>query len=167
MLGPLRGIHRENHMNAHKLLVITLILPFLLTGCGDKEDKANVELSKDKMSITSKTDKGEIKMDVGGNVALPDNFPKDVFVYPDTKILSAIQMPQGLNVTMVSGDDKQNIIDTYQKKMSQNGWAMQSSMMMGAQSIMMFQKNDRAANITIVSGGDAEGVHISLTISNK
>lgn len=167
-------------MKAHKILAVSLLLPFLLTGCGKKTEekamekqieqatggKADVDLSKDRMSITTKTDKGEVKMQVGENVALPDNFPKDVFVYPGSKISTAMQTPEGFHVDMVSGDKKQDVIDAYQKTMQSNGWSVQTTMAMGPQNMMVYDKGDRTANI-IISADDDNSVHITLSVGNK
>lgn len=167
-------------MNIIKLVSLTLLLSFWLVGCGEDDQEkamekqiehatggeADVDMSKDSINITSKTDEGEVKMQVGGNVALPDAFPEDVFVYPGAKIESAIQMPEGFSVSMLSGDKKDRITESYQKQMSKNGWTMQTSMNMGPQFILIFEKNERAANIAIVDE-DNEGVRISLTISNN
>jgi hypothetical protein len=167
-------------MNIIKLVSLSLLLSIWLVGCGEDDQEktmekqiehatggeADVDMSRESISITSKTDEGEVKMQVGGNVALPDAFPEDVFVYPGAKIESAIQMPEGFSVNMLSSDKKDRITESYQKQMAKKGWTMQTSMDMGSQLMLIFEKNERAANVAIVDEG-SDGVRISLTISNN
>lgn len=165
-------------MTMQKILVVCLAV--WLSGCSDDVEetlmekqielatggKADVDISRGQMTITSDSKDGEFKMIVGEDVALPKDFPKDVFVYPGGKLESAMQMPQGFSLGMLSKDNKKKIVDAYQDTMQSRGWKLQTTMMMDTQSIMMYEKDDRVVSI-IVDDGNEDGVRISLTIAKR
>jgi hypothetical protein len=125
--------------------------------------KADVDLSEQSLKV--KTDNGEMRMTAGKSAKVPDKFPKDVLVYKKASIEAAVEVPQGFNLVMSTGDDKTKVIETYKKEMAAGGWTQKGSMDMGAQMMLMFEKDKRAAHIMVMT---EEGkTRITVTAANK
>ncbi|GMR07774.1 MAG: hypothetical protein BMS9Abin26_0778 [Gammaproteobacteria bacterium] len=165
-------------MTLQRILVVFLTL--WLSGCSDDAEetlvekqielatggKADVDISKGQMTITSDSKGGEVSMSIGENVTLPEDFPKDVLVYPGSKLESAVQMPEGFSLGLTSKDNRKNIVDAYQDTMQSNGWKVQTTMVIDTQSIMMYEKDNRVTSI-LVDDGNKDSVRISVTIVRK
>lgn len=117
-----------------KLLVLPLVLAvgvLTLSGCAksltDKmtEDliekstggQANVDVSEGNMNI----DVEGMNLQVGDNVKLPDNFPKDVYL-PENKLLSAVTNEKSYTLTFEVSEKAQETYDTYQEKLKAENW---------------------------------------------
>jgi hypothetical protein len=155
-------------------LVCALCLMVALAGCGRKAQekriekaieketggKAHVDLSEE--SINIKTEDGELNISGGKAAKIPDDFPSDIHVYKGAKVVSTVQAPDGMTVSLLSKDTPKNIADAYKTTMTAEGWTLETSMNMGAQQMLMFAKDDRAATVTI--GQTDDGTMIGLIL---
>lgn len=153
-----------------KYIICLFCLVFMLAGCGGSSEEAiersvekatgedaDVDLSDEGMKITGKTEEGAFSLSSGEGVEIPKDFPNDVLIYRPSKVNMAMNMPEGQSITMTTSDDSKKVEETYKREMTAKGWSEQASMNMGTQSMLMYEKEDRAANITITpEGGETQ-----------
>ena len=125
--------------------------------------KASVDIKDNK--ITVKTEKGNVSFAAGEGVALPKDFPSDVYVDKNAKIQSVINAGQGVSVSMLSKSSVSEAAELYQKQMTGNGWKQDTQMTMQDQTYTAFKKGKRQTMVTI--GKSGEGTIISLMLSKE
>ena len=104
-------------MNRRPSLFAALALSLVLSACGQSEEKAaeilaekaleansgqdvDVDIDEDGETVTIQTEQGTIKQSSGDNVALPDDFPTDVTLPGDYKVMSVMTMGAVTSVVM-------------------------------------------------------------------
>jgi hypothetical protein len=150
-----------------------------LTGCGERAEekamekkieketgaKADVDLSRKGMKITGETDRGKYTLITGEETEIPKDFPDDVFIYRPSKAVMAMKVPDGYSITLTTSDNRSKILSTYREEMNAKGWSEETSMIMGPQSVLVYKKNDRVANISIITSDKA--LQITVTVTTK
>ena len=114
-----------------------------------------VDINSSKGESTLKTEDGAITFSETG-AALPENFPKDVFVYDDAKIAMAITGTADEKSYSISYTTKASEIDAftkYKQEMEKNGWKKESEADMGEGGKMLnYTKNK--SKVMILMGAD-------------
>jgi hypothetical protein len=151
----------------HKMLCLlsALALAFAFSACGKKaEEKAaeramekaieksgggqvKVDLSQEQVKI--KDQQGEAVFSAKGLAQIPGDFPKDVYVHPNTKVLLVQKINEGFHVLLESAEDPEPLVNLYKAKMKADGWKETAAMAMGATSILTYEKENRKAVVTI------------------
>lgn len=152
---------------------------FLITGCGERAEekaiekkiekatgaKADVDLSKKGMKITGETEGGKYTVTTGEETEIPKDFPDDVFIYRPSKAIMAMKIPEGYSIALTTRDDRSKVLSACRQEMKAKGWSEETYMSMGPQSVLVYEKNDRAANISIVTSDKA--LQINVTVITK
>lgn len=131
------------------------------SGASQDGQKVDVDIKGDDGSFTMKIGgkEGSGSLVVGEGAKLPDDFPKDVTVYPGMKVEMAQSMGTAFTVSAKSPDTVDKIQQYIKADMTKGGWAEQMSMSQnegGTQShIFTYKKETRMANIII--GSETEG----------
>jgi hypothetical protein len=160
-----------------RLILTVFCLIFLALGCGEKAQEkavekqieeatggdADVDLSKKGMRITGETEGGEYSITTGEETEIPKDFPTDVFIYRPSKTVMAMKIPEGYSIALTTGDDRSKVVSSYSREMKAEGWSEEASMTMGSQSVLVYEKNGRAANITVVPSDEALQVNVTVT----
>ena len=76
------------------------------------------------MHLTA-TDQGgqEIKASIGDEIDIPEEFPKDVPIFPGSTPMAFLFSPnEGIIVTFKSTEEQQEIYDYYQSTLTDDGW---------------------------------------------
>jgi hypothetical protein len=120
---------------------------------------AKVDASGEKITIQSKD--GTTVIAGGKGTALPDNFPKDVYVYEGATIKAAISVPNGFNLSMETSDGADKVVGAIKSKMTGFGWKEEMTMNQGSQSLVSYKKGERTAMVTI--NFDKKTTQITLT----
>ncbi len=131
-------------------------------------EKADVDLSEGKIKITSKEagKEGSLEIAGGGDLKLPDDFPKDVPIYPNTKITSSMkQGPQYHMLVLTTKDKGAKIYEFYQKKLKDANWDIKQEMQMDKAYTLAGQKGNR--NAAVIIGESDEESTISITITQE
>jgi len=162
------------------LAICSLAVFAVLLGCGQsKEEKAaekivekiiernspgaDVDFIKGNMNI--KTEAGEMSININDSAKLPDNFPKDVFVMKGAEVKMTMDMPQGTSASFLSKEDMSSVFSKYQNEMTSKGWEQKMSMNLGEGATLVYEKDQRVANITMAK--EEEGTIINLIINKK
>jgi len=177
----LKKSYTEATMKRSLVLVVCLLAVFaVLVGCGQsKEEKAaekivekiiernspgaDVDFIKGNMNI--KTEAGEMSININDSAKLPDNFPKDVFVMKSAEVKMTMDMPQGTSASFLSKEDMSSVFSKYQNEMTSKGWEQKMSMNLGEGATLVYEKDQRVANITMAK--EEEGTIINLIINKK
>ena len=136
-------------------IAVALTTLLVAPGCKKAQDAAvetaieratGAKVEKDGDTMTIKTEQGEVKVataEDGGTVALPADFPKDVYLPADNKLASAMDMAgmQMLNMTTPQGLAK--VSADIEKSMQGQGWKREMAMQAGDGSTLMYSKDKR------------------------
>lgn len=162
-----------------KILFCALCLIIVVTGCSKKarektiekqielatNSEAKVDLSKNSVNITGKDDKGDYKISMGESIEIPDNFPKDVYIYQPSKTTSSMELSEGHSITLATQDNIKKIVSKYNDKMKQQKWVKETSMSFGSQAMLVYKKKNRVVNISVIQENDNNV--ITLLVSKK
>ncbi|MDD4872424.1 MAG: hypothetical protein PHR77_17880 [Kiritimatiellae bacterium] len=127
----------------------------------DKDGKkSDINISGDKVTVNS-TD-GTATFAGGGSAKIPDNFPKDVYVYDGATVAAVVTVPEGCNMSLQTKDSSEKVIAAYKSKMGANGWKEEASYNTAQQVMISYKKDNKTANVITVS---ADGnTQINLTV---
>ncbi len=112
--------------------------------------KANVEINKNKVVVEQKEGKAEIARE--GTLELPDNFPKDIYIYPGAKVLMSFSQKEGITVTLATDDDLDEVAAKYKEEMPKKGWSVETSMKMQQVRMFGYKKGNKNVTIQIMPG---------------
>lgn len=153
-----------------KFVILLPVLTLMLASCDDAvkkaEDVAAEKLAKsmgvENVDITTNADgsknvaveQGGSKWQSGQNVSLPEGFPADVPSYPGWKIETAASATgQGYLVSARSGDKMDKIARFYSDALKSKGWTSSATSQMADMHFMAFEKDGRAASVTLSANG--------------
>jgi hypothetical protein len=118
------------------VLTLTLVAVIALSGCGT-QDKVQEKTQETK-------------------TVMPENFPKDIFVYNDANVLASENSKEdkkSSNLLYYTKASQADAVEKYKKEMAKNGWTLDSDFNVGGQTgqVMSFKKGDLTAGIIIGS----------------
>jgi hypothetical protein len=97
-----------------------------------------------------------------GTVAIPKEFPTDVLVYKGSKVLMAMNTPDGSMLSMQTADGVDKVTKAYGSEMASQGWSEEATVDAGGQTVLAYAKDERKATVAIVKTD--ETTHITLTV---
>jgi len=159
-----------------KLFVLTIILALGvlgLSGCGkslsDRVTENLIEKSTGGQADVNTQD-GNIKVNAGGmnietgtNVSLPKNFPNDVYLPSDYKLLSAITSEKSYTISFETASTATDIFNTYKDKVVSDGWKIVTSGDFGGMQTLNAEKENRILNVIATTGQDTQKTTVSLS----
>ena len=107
---------------------------------------AKVDVDKDGNEVTIKTEQGDLRIataEDGGSVALPANFPKDVFLPADNTLASAMDMGGMQMLNMTTPQELAAVSADIEKSMQDQGWKREMAMQAGGGNTLMYSKDKR------------------------
>jgi len=146
-------------MRIHPVATLLVALPLAAAlACGGEKtvetDEGTLRIDRDDQTVTLEAEGEKFEMKTGEGVELPDDFPKDVPVYPSATILTSMTSAEGIMVSTQSTADPTQVVSFYKEKMEGEGWTVEAEMNMGPQRIISFTKDDRKLMVTAGSQGD-------------
>ena len=147
--------------------IVLAALP-ALTGCRKREyvgpHGETVQYDAKGKSITVTTTDGSVY--VGGEgVRVPEDFPKDVPLYPGSKLASAVSAAQsgssGHMVTLQTSDPPEKVSSFYKSKFS--AWRVKMEMSSGGGKVLLLQSPDEKRSITVVANASGGQTTVTLT----
>ncbi len=152
-----------------KNLVIAVAILLAAAACRNREyvgpHGEQVAYDAKGKNVTVKTADGSTVVS-GEAVKLPEDFPKDVPVYPGSKIVSAVSAAQsgtsGHMVTFQSSDAPGKIAAFYKSKFST--WQVKMEMSSGGGKVLLLQSADEKRSITVVANPADGQTTVTLTV---
>jgi hypothetical protein len=146
----------------------------VVAGCGGEADEeaverrieaetggeAEVDLSEGSVEIEGETEEGEYSMTAGEAAEVPDDFPGDVFIYKPSTVVMSMMVPEGHSLTLTTEDDQSKVMDAYQSEMEKQGWSKEGSMDMGGHKMLVYKKDKRVANVSLMKADDKTQIHL-------
>jgi hypothetical protein len=164
-------------MAIFKFCIVCLI--FVLAGCGKTPEQTatekkiedavgvdtKVDVQKNEMTLNGERKGGAYTTSSGENAEIPKDFPADVYIYRPSKIMTAMAMPEGGVLGLTTSDDVPTVAEAYKREMTARSWSEQSAVKNGERLMLVYEKEERIADITIGSmGGDAQ---IMVTVTRN
>ncbi len=119
------------------------------------------------MHLTA-TDQGgrEIKASNGDEIELPDEFPKDVPIFPGSTPMAFLFAPdEGIIVTFKSGEEQQDIFNFYQSKLADDGWEIVEDKMHGSR--LSFEAIKEKRKVSVVVAGTKGDSRVSVIVTHE
>jgi hypothetical protein len=131
--------------------------------------RVKVDSSGKQMDITGEDG---TSMRVGEDIKLPDNFPKDVPVYPGAKIAAVSVSTSGDKSALMnirSTDEVGKVVQWYADTMKKSGFKESQTMDIGESKFKTFENGNITITCIFVAeqSKDASGTTVSLTRSEK
>jgi hypothetical protein len=130
------------------------------SGMAKEGIKAKVDASGQTVTIQDKD--GKSVYVAGKSATLPDNFPKDVYVYEGASIMASISVPDGFNLSLETGDSADKVMNAIKSKMTVLGWKEEMTMNQGNNTMVGYKKEKRTAMYSVNTD---KKTMISMTVS--
>ena len=122
----------------------------------ESQTGAKVDINSDGGVSTIETKEGKMTVSGEGGAKLPDNFPKDIFVYSDAKInmaISSSSQGEGFSVSYTTAAVESDVFSKYKEEMAKNGWKKDTEADMGENGKMLnFSKGK--SKVLVMIGND-------------
>jgi len=119
------------------------------------------------MRITATKPNGTtFQASIGEQVAIPEEFPKDVPVFPGSTPMASLFSPdEGVIVTFKSTEDQQAIYDFYQTSLAKDGWDVKPGESENNLLTLEARKANRTISITV--GGLTGDSRVSVIVTTE
>ena len=138
-------------------IAVALAALLFAPGCKKAQDAAletaiegatgnKVDVQKDGNEMTIKTEQGDLRIataEDGGSVAMPANFPKDVFLPAENTLASAMDMGGMQMLNMTTPQELTAVSADIEKSMQGQGWKREMAMQAGGGNTLMYSKDKR------------------------
>lgn len=162
-----------------RLALLSLAVLLLSTGAGcrkltqrftekaiEKATGGAVEVKDDGVSIQATGQDGEPAVfSAGRGAKLPEDFPKEVPLYPGAKITAVMSMGAGHTVTLTTSDDRDAVIGYYKKQLS--GFKQLMAADTEEAQLLSLQKDKLTVNVSASRNGPQGQTVIALVISRQ
>jgi hypothetical protein len=157
-----------------KLILILPAVVLLAAGCGlgdtagkkvgesivenaiESQTGGKADISSEDRNVSIKTKEGETRYSSGGEVKLPENFPKEMIIADDAKIIISNSSEGGSSVAYTSETDPQSLFDKYKNELPGKGWKQETIMDIGSAKMAIFSKENLNVNISIGDNNSSE-----------
>jgi hypothetical protein len=97
---------------------------------------------------------GAFSGEFGEEAEIPDGFPEDIPIYPDSEVVAGMLAGAGGMVTLHTGDDIETVSAFYREKLVEEGWTLGPEMDIGPQRVLPMQKEGQNGAVQISRDGD-------------
>lgn len=125
----------------------------------ESQTGAKVDINSDKGQSTISTKDGSVTFSEEGNAKIPDNFPKDIFIFSDAKVglvMSGSAENKGASLSYATATSEADAFARYKQEMEKNGWKKDSEADFGTTGgkMLNFSKGNSKVMVTIGQGDD-------------
>ena len=133
----------------------------------EKSTGGQVDIDSGKDKVTFTDTKSGSSLTFGEGLKLPDDFPKDVPIYPGSRVKGIIdvkQEGQGLNVTLESSDAFAQVKDWYAAEFKKGGWPEEASYLTEGSIMRTYTKDKVSMNVVLSEKNDeSRGTAVIIT----
>jgi hypothetical protein len=149
------------------LAVAMLVAAAALSGCGlgqSRGEKAGekmaekaleaqtggkVDIDANNGKVNIKTKDGESQISTGGDIKVPDSFPKELIAAEDAKVIVATNSENGDTIAFTTDTDQSTIFEKYKTELPGAGWKQEMVIDLGNGKMASFSKGELKATINI------------------
>jgi hypothetical protein len=132
-------------------------------------DQVEVDENGDRVTLSSKSDAGESRVELGAQARIPADFPKNVPIYPGSKIVAAVEVTdkgkRSHIVTLSAPAAPDAVLQFYERKLPDFG-KVEKVTLGGMRMLSADDGKGTSVNILITDGG-AHTSTLQLTASRK
>lgn len=159
-----------------------LFVGLALSACGPAEDSpearekqleayakqhgldVDVSVGEDGEALAITQQVGGHSVTTGKDLARPEQFPDDVILYPNMRILAVSEAPTGPILQGQSDDEAAQVATYLREQMPSQGWTDQSPPAAAAAPLtsLRFVKDDRSVNVNLIRTGEQTQIQIAL-----
>ena len=155
-------------------IAVALTALLVAPGCKKAQDAAvetaieratGAKVEKDGDTMTIKTEQGEVKVataEDGGTVAMPADFPKDVYLPADNKLASAMDMAGMQMLNMTTPQDLAKVSADIEKSMQGQGWKREMAMQGEEGSATFVYSKDKRQVVYQMLKADEGGTQLAI-----
>lgn len=110
---------------------------------------AKVDIDAEGDDVTIKTEDGETQYSAGGTVELPDNFPQELVIAGDAKLILSSSSDAAVSVTYLTNYDQTAVFEKYISDLPGSGWKKDMEIDAGQGKMMNFSRGSEGAVINI------------------
>lgn len=127
---------------------------------------ADVELDEDSQ-VTIQQGVAGGSVTTGQDLEVPDDFPRDVAIYPGMKILSSAVAPGGYMLQGQAAASGEAVAGFFRSEMARQGWRDESPQASAGlpMTSLRFVKDQRATGVNLIPDGDRVTMQIMITPS--
>lgn len=126
----------------------------------------DVEIDRDGNRMRVRTAEGEVSFAAGNGVALPDDFPDDLFL-PDTYGVSSVMDIGGARLlSLESGGSVPSMFEAARTSMEARGWSQTLAMQQAENAMLGFSRDGREAVYTFTRSGD-EQIMVGIQLRDR
>ena len=154
-----------------------LCLVFVLAGCEKTPEQTTaekkieesagvdtkVDVQKNEVTVTGETEGGSYATSSGEDAEIPKDFPADVYKYSPSRIMTAMEMPEGGVLVLTTADDVPTVAEAYKREMTARSWSEQSAVKNGERLMLVYENEGRIANTIIGSMDGAAQIMVTVT----
>jgi hypothetical protein len=120
------------------------------------------------MHLTATSPEGKkFNASIGDEVDIPDEFPKDVPIFPGSTPMAFMSSPdEGIIVTFKSDKEQQDIFDFYQSSLAKDGWEILEDSKFGQQLAFEALKDKRRVSVIVAGTQGDSRVSVIVTPEN-
>jgi len=117
------------------------------------------------MQLTATDQEGKkFKASIGDEIEMPDEFPKDVPIFPGATPMASMSAPdEGIVVTFKSDKDQQDILDFYRSSLSDDGWEILDEPLFGQP--LSFEAIKESRKVSVMVGGTQGDSRVSVIVT--
>ena len=168
-------------LSPHLLPVLAaLVIASALPACKKAQDAAvesaieratgsKVDIDKDGNSMTIKTEQGDLSITTaqdGDSVALPADFPTDIFLPAEHRVASAMDMAGMKMVNLTTAGTVAALSSEVEKTMQAGGWKREMAMQADGSSTLMYSKDKRQVVYQLIKADDG-GTQLAIRTSTS
>lgn len=130
----------------------------------EQQTGAKVDIDSQGEKVTINSEEGQVQYSAGGEVDLPDGFPKELIMAGDAKVIMASSSDQTSTVSFVTNVEKTAIKQEYLDGLTGQGWKKEMEVDAGTGVMMSFNKE--RTNVVINIGENNADDHPEKTLVN-
>jgi len=133
----------------------------------NQQTQVNVTGSGENITWNMSGSDGTMTMKTGAAAKIPDDFPKEVPLYPGMTVEMLMTTPDaGLSVNALSSDPLDAVADFYREQCKSKGWTEQMNMTQSGEEAMVllvFGRDERILSVTVTKEAEHTRIMLSQT----
>lgn len=127
----------------------------------ESQSGGKVDVDSNGEKVTIKTDDGQTQFAAGGDVKLPDNFPKELVVADDAKLMMATSSGNSSSISYLTNSEQKTVMEKYIATLTGSGWKKEMELDTGEGKMTNFSKGKEA--VTVVVGANSSNENTEKT----